>query len=353
MKASSNASLKFKLKRKCKRKRNLKLKRKLKYCMPSAKTIESRTRLIKKLARQGGFDFCGVSKAEFLDDQAHALEQWLKSGKQGQMTYMERYFDQRLDPALLVEGAKSVITLLYNHYPAKDLPKENNYHIARYAYGKDYHQVIKKKLRELTENIRSSIGDIHGRVFVDSAPVMERAWAQRSGAGWIGKNSLLLTKNGGSFFFIAEIISDLELLADHPVPDYCGTCTRCIDSCPTQAITPYRVDGSKCISYFTIELREEIPEQVKGKFENWIFGCDICQEVCPWNRFSSQHHQPEFIPVEALYDMDREKWQKLDLNTFQDLFRGSAVKRTKYQGLRRNIDFVTAEDKKKPRQRRG
>jgi len=312
--------------------------------MSSASTIESKTRLVKKLAYQAGFDFCGVSKAEFLEDHADALEQWLKSGKQGKMSYMERYFDQRLDPALLVEGAKSVITLLYNHYPAQELPKENNYHIARYAYGQDYHQVIKKKMKELTENIISAVGDIQCRIFVDSAPVMERAWAQRSGAGWIGKNSLLLTKGGGSYFFIAEIISDLELVADNPIPDYCGTCTRCIDSCPTQAITPYQVDGSKCISYFTIELREEIPENVKGKFENWIFGCDICQEVCPWNRFAGSHHEPEFRPVEMLFNMNKEKWEKLDRNSFNDLFRGSAVKRTKYQGLKRNIDFVSKEE---------
>ena len=301
---------------------------------------------MKKLAHQAGFDFCGISKAEFLEDQADHLEQWLKKGQQGKMTYMERYFDKRLDPGLLVPGAQSVITLLYNHYPARELPKENNFHIARYAYGQDYHQVIKKKMRELLESLRSAIGDIQGRIFVDSAPVMERAWAQRSGAGWIGKNSLLLTRDGGSYFFIAEIISDLELKADEPIGDYCGTCTRCIDHCPTEAITPYQVDGSKCISYFTIELREEIPKEVKGKFENWIFGCDICQEVCPWNRFSHSHHEQEFIPLEALFDMNQEKWKALDRESFNKLFKGSAVKRTKYQGLKRNIDFVSDQNKK-------
>jgi epoxyqueuosine reductase len=310
----------------------------------SASTIESRTRLVKKLAYQAGFDYCGISKAEFLEDQADSLEKWLKAGMQGKMSYMERYFDKRLDPTLLVEGAKSVITLLYNHYPSKELPREDNFHIARYAYGQDYHQVIKKKMKALTKHMKSAIGEIQGRIFVDSAPVMERAWAQRSGAGWIGKNSLLLTKGGGSYFFIAEIISDLELMADNPVPDYCGTCTKCIDSCPTQAITPYQVDASKCISYFTIELREEIPQEVKGKFENWIFGCDICQEVCPWNRFGRGHREPEFMPLDSLFDMNKEKWEKLDQDSFNALFRGSAVKRTRYQGLKRNIDFVVEED---------
>ncbi len=310
-------------------------------------SIETRTQVVKNMATEAGFDFCGISKAEFLEEEASPLESWLKAGKQGKMRYMEGYFDKRLDPTLLVPGARSVITLLYNYYPPKEIPKQNNYHIARYAYGKDYHQVIKKKLRALLLRIRSEVGEADGRVFVDSAPVMERAWAQRSGAGWIGKNSLLLTKGGGSYFFIAEIITDLELSPDGPIADYCGSCTRCIDSCPTEAITPYQVDASKCISYFTIELKEEIPEQVKGKFEDWIFGCDICQEVCPWNRFAQPHHEPDFIAVDELFKMDKVKWESLDEMAYRGLFKDSAVKRAKYQGLKRNIDFA---GNKKPRQ---
>jgi epoxyqueuosine reductase len=310
--------------------------------MSAATNIESRTVLVKRLAAEAGFDYCGVSEAEFLEDQAPHLERWLKAGKQGKMSYLERHFDKRLDPTLLVPGAKSVVTLLYNHYPPKDLPKENNFHIARYAYGEDYHKLIKQKLKDLVENIRTTIGDIDGRIFVDSAPVMERSWAQRSGAGWIGKNSLLLTR-GGSYFFIAELISDMELTPDGPMRDYCGTCTRCIDSCPTEAITPYQVDGSRCISYFTIELRDEIPTEFKGKFENWIFGCDICQEVCPWNRFAKHHDQAKFQPDNSLFTMTIDKWQELDLESYLKMFKGSAVKRAKFEGLKRNIKFASPE----------
>ena len=306
--------------------------------------LENRSLLVKKLAQEAGFDFCGVSKAEFLEEHAAPVEQWLKTGNQGKMSYMERNFDKRLDPTLLVPGAKSVITLLYNHYPPKQLPKDHNYHIAKYAYGQDYHQVIKRKLRTLLEKLKAVLGDIQGRAFVDSAPVMERAWAQRSGAGWIGKNSLLLTKGGGSFFFIAELITDLELNPDGPVPDYCGTCTRCIDSCPTDAITPYQVDGAKCISYFTIELKDEIPETVKGKFNNWIFGCDICQDVCPWNRFSKPHREREFLPVDDLFDMNQHKLKELTEESYSRLFKGSAVKRSKFSGFTRNILFVSEEE---------
>jgi len=310
--------------------------------MSNKQTKEHRTNQVKRLALEEGFDFCGIAKAEFMEDQAKPLENWLKSGKHGKMGYMEGHFDKRLDPTKLVPGAKSIITLLYNHYPPKELPKKKNYHIARYAYGKDYHMVIKSKMKTLLENIRDEIGDISGRYFVDSAPVMERAWAQRSGAGWIGKNSLLLTKGGGSYYFIAELIVDLELIPDGPIADYCGTCTRCIDSCPTDAITPYQVDGSKCISYFTIELKEQeaIPESMTGKFNNWIFGCDICQEVCPWNRFSVPHSEPEFIPVDDLFEMDQDEWELLDQQQYRDLFKGSAVKRARFEGLKRNIRFV-------------
>ncbi len=307
----------------------------------SGSSLENRSYVVKKLAQEAGFDFCGISKAEFLEDQAASVEQWLKSGKQGKMSYMERHFDKRLDPTLLVPGAKSVITLLYNYYPPKMLPKEQNFHIAKYAYGQDYHDILRSKLRTLLKNMKTALGDIQGRIFVDSAPVMERTWAQRSGAGWIGKNSLLLTKDGGSFFFIAELITDLELSPDGPIADFCGTCTRCIDSCPTEAITPYQVDGSKCISYFTIELKEEIPETVKGKFKNWIFGCDICQDVCPWNRFSKPHREPAFLPIDGLLDMNQERWKALDQESFRVLFKGSAVKRSKFTGITRNIKFVS------------
>lgn len=308
-----------------------------------ASGLENRSLVVKRLAQKAGFDFCGISKAEFLEEHAAPIEQWLKAGKQGKMSYMERYFDKRLDPTLLVPNAKSVITLLYNHYPPKELPKDHNFHIAKYAYGQDYHHIIKSKMRTLLEKMKVALGDIQGRAFVDSAPVMERAWAQRSGVGWIGKNSLLLTKGGGSFFFIAELITDLELNPDGPIPDYCGTCTRCIDSCPTDAITPYRIDASKCISYFTIELKDEIPETVKGKFKNWIFGCDICQDVCPWNRFSTPHQERGFLPVDELFDMNQEKWEELTEESYSRLFKGSAVKRSKFRGFTRNIRFVRKE----------
>ena len=305
---------------------------------------EQNARTIKLLAQQEGFDFCGIAKAEFLEEEAPRLEQWLKAGNQGAMSYMERYFDLRLDPTKLVPGAKSVITLLYNYFPKQPLPEHNNYHIAKYAYGEDYHHVIKDKLKKLQQAINQQIGTVTGRAFVDSAPVMERAWAQRSGLGWIGKNSLLLNRALGSFFFIAELIVDLELAADAPTGDYCGTCTRCLDACPTDAITPYQVDGSKCISYFTIELRDAIPEEVKGQFEDWMFGCDICQDVCPWNRFASPHQEPAFSPHPRLFDFTKADWEQLDQPQFQEIFIRSAVKRTKFKGLKRNIEFI-----KKPR----
>jgi epoxyqueuosine reductase len=261
---------------------------------------------------------------------------------------MENHFDKRLDPTKLVPGAKSVISLVYNYYPEKDLATRNNedetahLKIAKYAYGEDYHFVIKDKLKEFLDRIQESIGEVHGRAFVDSAPVMERTWAQKSGAGWIGKNSLLLNRSMGSFFFLAELIVDLELTADGPIKDYCGTCTACMDACPTDAITqPYVVDGSKCISYFTIELKEEIPSSVNGKFENWIFGCDICQDVCPWNRFATPHHEPRFTPYPDLGKMTHKEWKEITDEVFQTLFKKSAVKRTKLEGLKRNIRFVS------------
>lgn len=260
------------------------------------------------------------------------------------MAYMENHFDKRLDPSLLVPGAKSVISLVYNYYPEKDFAKNDDYKIAKYAYGEDYHFVIKEKLQSFMGLIQDEIGEVNGRAFVDSAPVMERALAQRSGLGWIGKNSLLLNREMGSFFFLAELIIDLPLELDGPIKDYCGTCTACMDACPTDAIPqPYVVDGSKCISYFTIELKEEIPSDVKGKFENWVFGCDICQDVCPWNRFSKPHVEKRFQPNELLSSMAKKEWQEITEDVFQKIFRKSAVKRTKLEGLKRNIKFVNQQ----------
>lgn len=300
------------------------------------------SRFIKTIAAELGFSYCGISEATFLESEAPRLEAWLQRGHAGQMKYLEENFDKRLDPRLLVPGAKSVVSLIYNYYPEKSLSGGSDLKIAKYAYGEDYHFVIKDKLKVFIERLREKIGEVNGRAFVDSAPVHERAWAQRAGLGWVGKNSLLLNKSMGSFFFLAELILDLELEFDGPVKDYCGTCTACMDACPTEAIPePYMVDGSKCISYFTIELKEEIPAEVKGKFENWIFGCDICQDVCPWNRFSKPHQEPRFLPHPDLEKMKKEDWQEISEEVFQKLFRKSAVKRTKLPGLQRNIRFVT------------
>ena len=305
------------------------------------KNKREHTDFIKATARKLGFSFCGISRAEFLAEEAPRLEEWLRRGNHGSMSYLENHFDKRLDPSLLVPGAKSVVSLLYNYFPEKDLSAQTGYKVAKYAYGEDYHFVVKDKLKVFIEEIRRSVGAVEGRAFVDSAPVMERAWAKRSGLGWIGKNSLLLNREGGSFFFLAELIIDLDLEYDGPVRDYCGSCTACIDACPTQAIAePYVVDGSKCISYFTIELKEEIPEEAKGKFENWIFGCDICQDVCPWNRFSKPHAEPRFTPSEELRKMTTSQWRELTEEVFQKIFKDSAVKRTKFSGLRRNIRFL-------------
>jgi epoxyqueuosine reductase len=305
---------------------------------------QQQSNLIKSLAAELGFSFCGISKAEFLKDDAPKLEEWLKRGYQGKMSYLENHFDKRLDPTLLVPGAKSVISLIYNYYPQKDFATNNNLKIAKYAYGEDYHFVIKDKLKEFLQRIQEEIGEVHGRAFVDSAPVMERSWAKKSGIGWIGKNSLLLNRSMGSFFFLAELIIDLELECDAPIKDYCGTCTACMDACPTEAIPePYVVDGSKCISYFTIELKEEIPNDVKGKFENWIFGCDICQDVCPWNRFSTPHSESRFDAHPDLDKMKQTDWAEITHEVFQKIFKKSAVKRAKLEGLRRNIRFVTED----------
>jgi epoxyqueuosine reductase len=298
------------------------------------------TSLIKQQAKQLGFEYCGISKAVFLEEEAPRLETWLRKNMQGEMKYMENYFDKRLDPRLLVEGAKSVVSLLLNYYPEKeqnpDAPK-----ISKYAYGSDYHYVIKEKCKTMLDVLKEKIGDVNGRCFVDSAPVMDKAWAQKSGLGWIGKNANLINKNSGSFFFIAELIIDVELEYDGPVKDHCGTCTRCIDACPTDAIVaPYIVDGSKCISYFTIELKEHIPADYKNKFNNWAFGCDVCQDVCPWNRFSKPHSEPLFADGTGLLDWDAEQWQEITQEVFGKVFKNSAIKRTGFKGLKRNLDFL-------------
>lgn len=299
--------------------------------------------IIKTQAKSLGFDFCGIAKAEFLEEEAYNLEAWLNKNYHGKMAYMANHFDKRLDPTKLVEGAKTVISLIYNYFPEKNLPENRtDYKIAKYAYGQDYHFVIKEKLKILLQILRQEIGEFSGRAFVDSAPIMERQWAQRSGLGWLGKNSLLLNRHMGSFFFLAELIIDLEVSTDPPmVKDYCGTCTRCIDACPTDAIVqPGVVDGSKCISYFTIELKEEIPQEVKGKFENWVFGCDICQDVCPWNRFSKPHKEPKFNPHPELMDFTQKDWEEITEETFSKVFLKSAIKRTKFAGLLRNLKFI-------------
>ncbi|WP_421893780.1 tRNA epoxyqueuosine(34) reductase QueG [Marinoscillum sp.] len=301
---------------------------------------QQHTALIKSLATELGFSFCGISKAGFLEDEAPKVEEWLKRGYQGKMGYLENHFDKRLDPTKLVPGAKSVVSLVYNYYPEKDHTEAQGYKLAKYAYGQDYHHVIKDKLKGFMDSIQNQIGAVEGRVFVDSAPVHERAWAAKSGIGWIGKNSLLLNRKMGSFFFLAELIIDLELEPDGSMKDYCGTCTACQDACPTDAISEaYVVDGSKCISYLTIELKDNIPAEFKGKMENWAFGCDICQDVCPWNRFSTPHHEPAFQP-QGWEDFSLQDWEEMTQEVFSKVFKKSAVKRTKYEGLKRNISFL-------------
>ncbi|HLW15409.1 MAG TPA: tRNA epoxyqueuosine(34) reductase QueG [Flavobacteriaceae bacterium] len=302
---------------------------------------EKHTAMIKKRALELGFLSCGISKAQFLEEEAPRLEDWLKKDYHAQMGYMENHFDKRLDPTKLVPGAKSVISLLYNYYPAEQ-QIDKTFKISKYAYGQDYHHVVKAKMRELFHYIEQEIGAIEGRYFVDSAPVLDKAWAARSGLGWIGKHTLMLTKQVGSFFFISEIICDLELEYDGPVTDHCGTCTACIDACPTGAIVEDKVvDANKCISYLTIEFKDALPSYMDGQMQDWVFGCDICQDVCPWNRFSKAHQEPLFNPHPDLLSMKKEDWISLDEDRFQDLFRKSAVKRTKFSGLTRNIDFVS------------
>jgi epoxyqueuosine reductase len=298
------------------------------------------------IARSLGFDLCGISRATALDHEAPKLEEWLRRGYQGKMQYLENHRELRLDPTKLVPEAKSVISLGFNYAPKERLAQKDNYKISKYAYGQDYHKVLKKKLKQFILLLREEIGEIQGRGFVDSAPVMERQWAAASGLGWIGKHGLLLNRNLGSFFFLSELIIDLELEPDSPVNEYCGTCTRCMDACPTDAFPRAGVlDGSKCISYLTIELRDAIPEAFRGKMENWIFGCDICQDVCPWNRFAKPTQEAAFEAKESLVAMNKQKWEEVTEELFNDLFKKSPVRRTGYAGLKRNIDFI-----KKPAQ---
>ena len=306
--------------------------------------VDQHTGLVKRTALSLGFDFCGIAEAKKLDDDARRLEKWLGSNMQGTMGYMENHFDLRVDPQKLVPGARSVITLLLNYFPLEkqdeDAPK-----ISMYAYGKDYHDVIKNKLRIFLQQLRERVGEIHGRGFVDSAPVLERSWAQRSGLGWIGKNGNLITKQAGSFYFIATLITDMELKYDDPFgKDYCGSCTKCIDSCPTQAILPGKVvDGSKCISYFTIELKDTlIPSAMTGKFDNWMFGCDTCQDVCPWNRFSKPNDHVEFAPANELLHFSFDDWKEITEETFKKIFKDSPLQRSKFSGIKRNLKFISA-----------
>jgi epoxyqueuosine reductase len=315
--------------------------------MSQNSSLEQNTKTVKEIAASLGFMYCGVSEAGFLEEEAPRFEAWLAKGNQGSMGYLERNFDKRLDPRLLVDNAKSVVTLLYNYFPKEEIDQENNYKLARYAYGEDYHFVIKDKLKLFFELLGQKIGDIGGRGFVDSAPVHERAWAAKAGAGWVGKNTLLLNRNHGSYFFLAELIIDLPLIADGPIKDYCGTCTACVDACPTDAITPYSVDANKCISYLTIELKDQIPQEFQDKMADWMFGCDICQEVCPWNRFATAHAEPAFQPNTDLIKFKKSDWEDLSAEVFSKTFKKSAVKRAKYSGLQRNIEFLKAKGNKK------
>ncbi|GGG49516.1 tRNA epoxyqueuosine(34) reductase QueG [Epilithonimonas arachidiradicis] len=304
---------------------------------------EKYSNLIKSKALAFGFQSCGISKADFLEEEAPHLEQWLRNNFHGEMKYMENYFDKRLDPRLLVEGSKSVISLSYNYFPG-EVQTNQDYKLAKYAYGEDYHEVIKEKLRKLVAELQQEIGEFSFRIFVDSAPVLEKAWAKKSGIGWVGKNSNLITKKNGSFYFLAEIICDLDLIEDYPVTDHCGSCTKCIDACPTQAIISDKIiDGSKCISYATIELKDQIPDFFRNKMEDWVFGCDICQDVCPWNRFSAPTLEEKFKPNSEIKNFTKQEWKDITQEVFSSVFRKSAVKRTKFAGLKRNLDFLSEE----------
>ena len=302
------------------------------------------TDYIKTKAIDLGFISCGISKSGFLNDEVKRFEKWLKNNYHGKMSYMERNFDKRMDTTKLVEGSKSVISLLYNYYPSEQIDNNKNFKISKYAYGQDYHFIIKDKLKKLLDEIRNEVGHINGRVFVDSAPILEKAWAKKSGLGWIGKNTNLISKKSGSFFFIAEIIVDLELNYDEQIKDYCGSCTACIDACPTNALyEPYKIDASKCISYFTIELKENFPDELNEDFKNWIFGCDICQDVCPWNKFSKPNDEQLLKAKDEIKNFSRKDWIELTNEVFDFAFKDSPINRSKYQGLKRNIKYASKQ----------
>jgi epoxyqueuosine reductase len=307
--------------------------------------FQKNTTLVKQKAAELGFSYCGIAKAEILNEDARRLEAWLNKNMHGTMHYMENHFDLRIDPTKLVPGAKSVITVLHNYYPEQK-QLSNTPHISKYAFGKDYHDVIRAKLKQLLQLLNDEIGSIEGRGFVDSAPILERAWAVKTGAGWIGRNGNLINKNTGSFYFIATLIVDIELAYDDPfAKDYCGSCRKCIDSCPTEAIEPNKqINGSKCISYFTIELKDAlIPDEVKGKFQDWMFGCDICQDVCPWNRFSKPNTESQFIPIPEILNYTTKQWESISEESFKHIFRDSPLKRTKYAGIQRNLKFILSK----------
>ncbi len=308
----------------------------------SLNNIDNHTKFIKQIAANCFFDFCGIAKAVRLDEDARRLESWLQKGFHGSMQYMENHFELRIDPFKLVPGAKSVITLLKNYFPSQQ-QEENTPKIAKYAFGNDYHEVIRSKLKEFLSLLQQQFGEINGRGFVDSAPVLERSWAVKSGLGWIGKNGNLLNKQSGSFFFIATLIVDIELQYDDPfAKDYCGSCRKCIDACPTNAILENKIiNGSQCISYFTIELKDAlIPDEMKGKFDNWMFGCDVCQDVCPWNRFSKPHHEPNFTPIPEILNLSSKEWEAMSEKSFKEIFKYSPLKRSKYKGIQRNLKFI-------------
>ncbi len=298
------------------------------------------TAIVKRLAKEQGFMACGISKADFLEEEASGLEQWLKHGYHGDMKWMENHFDERLDPRKLMPGAKSVISVLLNYFP-EESQEAGTPKISKYAYGRDYHKVIRGKLKRMLQGIHEEIGEVHGRGFVDSAPVMDRAWARRSGLGWIGKHSLLLSKKSGSFYFIGELIVDLELDPDGPSTDHCGSCTACMDACPTQAIiAPTVVDSNKCISYLTIEYKKALPSEFQNKMDQWVYGCDTCQDVCPWNRFSKPHQEPDFNLREAIGKNGWQEWEEITHELWEEIMQGSAIRRTGYEGFMRNLNFA-------------